>query len=49
MTRGGSLQLLAQEEAQQLDVELMQTPGFSIDQLMELAGGCTHASELRIV
>lgn len=31
--------LLAQAEAQAIDEELMQTPGFSIDQLMELAGG----------
>ena len=30
--------LLSQADAQQLDVELMATPGFSIDQLMELAG-----------
>lgn len=29
---------LGQQLAQQLDVELMQVPGFSIDQLMELAG-----------
>ena len=30
--------LLNQKDAQQLDVELMASPGFSIDQLMELAG-----------
>ncbi len=30
--------LLGQRAAQMLDVALMQTPGFSIDQLMELAG-----------
>ncbi|CAK9036962.1 Pyridoxine/pyridoxamine 5'-phosphate oxidase 1 [Durusdinium trenchii] len=29
---------LSQKLAQQLDVELMQQPGFSLDQLMELAG-----------
>lgn len=29
---------LNQDEAQAIDVELMSSPGFSIDQLMELAG-----------
>ena len=33
-----SMRYLSQEEAQNIDVELMSTPGFSIDQLMELAG-----------
>uniref|UniRef100_A0A6S9JPG5 NAD(P)H-hydrate epimerase n=1 Tax=Heterosigma akashiwo TaxID=2829 RepID=A0A6S9JPG5_HETAK len=35
---GGVPRLLNQEEAINLDVELMSVPGFSIDQLMELAG-----------
>lgn len=34
----GGVKLLGQKEAQDIDVELMSTPGFSIDQLMELAG-----------
>ena len=33
-----AIPLLNQLDAQQLDVELMREPGFSIDQLMELAG-----------
>jgi len=33
-----TLRRLGQEEAIQVDVELMSTPGFSVDQLMELAG-----------
>ena len=33
-----SLQYLGQEDAQNIDKELMTDPGFSIDQLMELAG-----------
>lgn len=33
-----STQLLNQKESQDFDVDLMQSPGFSIDQLMELAG-----------
>jgi len=40
-TRGamsGSVTLLGQEAAIALDEDLMRTPGFSIDQLMELAG-----------
>ena len=32
------LRLLNQKSAQALDIELMQVPGFTIDQLMELAG-----------
>ena len=32
------LKLLSQQEATELDEDLMSTPGFSIDQLMELAG-----------
>lgn len=32
------LRLLNQRSAQALDIELMQVPGFTIDQLMELAG-----------
>ena len=32
------LKLLSQQEATELDEDLMTTPGFSIDQLMELAG-----------
>ena len=32
------LKLLSQKEATELDEDLMATPGFSIDQLMELAG-----------
>merc|ERR1719247_1939658 len=36
--QGGSVTFLGQAEAAQLDEELMATPGFSIDQLMELAG-----------
>jgi hypothetical protein len=35
---GGTMKLLNQEEAIALDVSLMRVPGFSIDQLMELAG-----------
>lgn len=34
----GGLTLLGQEEAAAIDEELMATPGFSVDQLMELAG-----------
>ena len=34
----GSMKLLSQEEAIAVDVDLMAAPGFSIDQLMELAG-----------
>lgn len=34
----GSVTLLGQEEAVAIDEELMATPGFSVDQLMELAG-----------
>ena len=40
-TSTGSMQklkLLSQQEATELDEDLMKTPGFSIDQLMELAG-----------
>ena len=35
---------LTQEEAVNVDVELMDTPGFSVDQLMELAGLSVAAS-----
>jgi len=34
----GQMKLLGQEEAIHIDEELMATPGFSVDQLMELAG-----------
>ncbi|CAK9033674.1 unnamed protein product [Durusdinium trenchii] len=34
----GQITLLGQEEAIAIDEELMSTPGFSVDQLMELAG-----------
>jgi NAD(P)H-hydrate epimerase len=37
-THSAGMRYLSQEEAQTIDVELMSTPGFSIDQLMELAG-----------
>jgi NAD(P)H-hydrate repair Nnr-like enzyme with NAD(P)H-hydrate epimerase domain len=32
------MKLLTQKEAIAVDEELMSTPGFSVDQLMELAG-----------
>ena len=34
----GGMKLLTQAEAIAVDEDLMQTPGFSVDQLMELAG-----------
>jgi NAD(P)H-hydrate epimerase len=33
-----AVKFLSQREAQLLDLEMMASPGFSIDQLMELAG-----------
>ena len=39
-----SLKLLNQEEATNIDLELFDDYGFSVDQLMELAGqACAHA------
>jgi hypothetical protein len=40
--RGSGVSLLTQAEAKAVDEELMSVPGFSIDQLMELAGGCLY-------
>uniref|UniRef100_UPI00358F2CBA NAD(P)H-hydrate epimerase-like isoform X1 n=2 Tax=Myxine glutinosa TaxID=7769 RepID=UPI00358F2CBA len=37
-TPAGSIKYLSQEEAQSIDQELFSTAGFSVDQLMELAG-----------
>ncbi|CAJ1427122.1 unnamed protein product, partial [Effrenium voratum] len=37
-TASGPVTLLGQQEAIAIDEELMSTPGFSVDQLMELAG-----------
>lgn len=39
--------MLNQEDAQQVDVDLMSTPGFSVDQLMELAGLSVAAAVMK--
>ena len=41
---GGQIRVLGQQEAAEIDQELFNDYGFSVDQLMELAGqACAHA------
>ena len=42
--RSGQIRVLGQQEAAEIDQELFNDYGFSVDQLMELAGqACAHA------
>eukprot|EP01138_Halocafeteria_seosinensis_P009834 gb/GECG01010045.1/.p1 GENE.gb/GECG01010045.1/~~gb/GECG01010045.1/.p1 ORF type:complete len:309 (+),score=33.48 gb/GECG01010045.1/:1-927(+) len=48
-TMASSHKYLSQGEAQKLDAELMSSPGFSVDQLMELAGLSVASATYKVV